>query len=173
MSMGREAMAIRLGWGAGEPPLGEDAGAAWFCLFRTADERGRFLERLRSIADWPPVPSAERDALRRLYGEEMARREQAGDSVGALLIRVRWWGEVMRRPCHAYKLKVAVPPFQSSCLLAFRELSTEEVHDLVGEALGVAEGRRSRVIDAFGLREPAPEDRAGDSEQAEERSTGA
>jgi len=167
MPMGREAMAIRLGGDTGEPPLGEDAGAAWFCLFRTADERGRFLERLRSIADWPPVPSVERGGLRRMYGEELARREQAGDSVGALLIRVRWWGEVMRRPY------LAVPPFQSSCLLAFRELSTEEVHDLVGQALIAAEGRRSRVIDAFGLREPAPEHHSGDSEQAEEQSAGA
>ena len=119
-------------------------------FFKTLELRSELLDRLRQLAKAGLQADASVGDIEGGLKREYVEKWEDGDTSEALVIAVRWWTQVKRKPYHAYSLKPGVGPYVTSCLVAFEEPDTDTMRFNLARALDVLERERSRVMDFFG-----------------------
>ncbi len=124
---------------------------AFFCFFRTLEDRGQFLNRLREIAGQRLQAGAHRDLLERELALEYVDSARAGRTEEAMYTMIRWRTQLQRQGYHSYNLTEGVPPYRTGCVIAFDELPSESIRRHLARALQHIRQGRERVLDAFGF----------------------
>ena len=121
---------------------------------RREADRAQFLRRLRTAAG-TPLPDEDRAqaCTTRLSAEYRAHRE-AGDHEATVEAAVRWWTRVQKATYHAYRLRVGVDPYVSSCLIAFDELDERDLRSNAATAVERLQADRRKVMRFFGFSPP-------------------
>lgn len=128
----------------------------FFCFFRQIEQRTEFLRRMRATADEAVTDAitradSEGSDVNEAFATEYTRLLREGEAGEALFAAGRWWVGVMRRGYHAYSLKIGFAPYQTSCIISFRELDTPTIRRNLARALQFMEREKSRVLDFFGF----------------------
>ena len=121
------------------------------CFFRSREERGDFLKRLRSYATIPCPTEPDVEAQIEQLLTRYRNLEKSGNSTEAFFTAAEWWVGTMRRGYHSYSLRVGVGPYRTSCVISFRELTAEQIRGNLSLAVNSIEVEKDRVMNALGI----------------------
>lgn len=134
-------------------PFVEEAPEAmvFCCFFRSLEARSRLLADLQRTAGSPPPPDDERETHEVRIASEFAELALQGAHADAMVRLIRWWAGLKRQTYQVYRLRVAAPPYVTSCVITFSEIPEEELRTHVTGARTYVEAMRRRILDGFGL----------------------
>lgn len=107
------------------------------CFFRSEAFRADFLDSIRGILA--------------VLGMELPSALQEGppEDAEALEQAMHAWYAATGKGYHAYRLRISVGPYRTSCAIAFREVSPQVIGRRMVEAVTHMEEGRGRVLSAF------------------------